>query len=101
MFHSEGGQASGESSIARTEDGDPKLEDTEMDSNFYFHPTDPHWVEAHLLRMQAVGKEPHRISADPLFFYPSAGDFSFQAGSPALLLGIEPLDVLQMGRIEL
>ena len=37
--------------------GGPKLESTDMDSNLYYHPTDPHWVDEHLLKMRAVGKE--------------------------------------------
>lgn len=99
MSHSDGGKVYGESPIGKTEDGDPNIEATEMDSNLYYHPTDTEWVKAHLLRMQAVGKETHSVFADPLFVDPTAGDFSFQLGSAARLLGIEPLDVSQMGRI--
>ena len=28
-----------------------------MDSNLYFHPTDPHWMDEHLSEMRAIGKE--------------------------------------------
>ena len=37
---------------------------------------------------------------DPLFVDPAGGDFSFRPGSPALALGIEPLDVSKMGRLD-
>lgn len=99
MSHPEGGKVYGESPIHKTEDGDPKVEQTEMDSNLYYHPADPEWVKAHLQRMQAVGKETRSVFADPLFVDPAAGDFSFQPGSAARLLGIEALDVSQMGRL--
>ena len=50
---------------------------TDMDSNLYFHPTDSHWIDEHLLKMQAVGKEKASLCADPLFTDPAGGDFSF------------------------
>ncbi|WPJ96235.1 right-handed parallel beta-helix repeat-containing protein [Coraliomargarita algicola] len=97
ISHPEGGKAYGESPIQKTEDGDPKVEQTDMDSNLYYHPADPEWVKAHLLRMQAVGKETRSVFADPLFVDSASGDFSFQPGSAARLLGIEALDVSRMG----
>ena len=66
----------------------------------YFHPTDSHWVDEHLRKMQAVGKEKASLFGDPLFKDPAAGDFSFRPGSPALALGIESLDVSKMGRLD-
>jgi hypothetical protein len=69
-----------------------------MDSNLYFHPTDSHWMDAHLLKMQAAGKEKTSLFGDPLFVDPAGDDFSFRPGSPALALEIEPLDVSKMGR---
>jgi len=78
----------------------PNVEETDMDSNLYFHPTDSHWVDEHLRKMQAVGKEKASLFGDPLFKDPAAGDFSFRPGSPALALGIESLDVSKMGRLD-
>ena len=98
ISHPDGGKVYGESAISRTEDGDPRVEDTEMDSNLYYHPTDTHWVDKHLHKMQALGKEKASLFGDPLFTDPAGGDFSFRPGSPALALGIEPLDVSNMGR---
>ena len=40
------------------------------------------------------------IFGDPLFANPEEGDFSFRPGSPALALGIEPLNVSKMGRLD-
>jgi hypothetical protein len=77
---------------------DPKLVETDMDSNLYYHPTDTQWMDEHLLKMRAAGKENASLFGDPLFVDPAGGDFSFQADSPALKLGIESLDVSKMGR---
>lgn len=100
VSHPEGGNVYGERIIARTEDGDPRVVETEMDSNLYYHPTDPGWVEQHLVKMQAISKEKASIFADPLFINPGKGNFGFRNNSPALKLGIESLDVSKMGRNE-
>ena len=91
ISHPDGGMAHGE---IRAE---ANIEQTEMDSNLYYHPTDPTWMDAHLERMQAIGKEEASLFADPMFTDPAGGDFSFKEGSPALELGIETLDVSKMG----
>ncbi|QDU86694.1 hypothetical protein Pla175_00440 [Pirellulimonas nuda] len=78
----------------------PNMEETDMDANLYFHPADPGWVEEHLARMRRVGNERASRFGDPLFRDPAGGDFSFLPGSPALALGIEPLDVARMGRTD-
>ena len=69
-----------------------------MDSNLYFHATDSAWMDEHLSKMRAIGKEKASLFGDPLFTDPASGDFSFRPGGPALKLGIEPLDVSKMGR---
>lgn len=77
---------------------DPKLEETDMDSNLYYHPTDSNWANEHLAKMRAVGNENASLLGDPLFIDPANGDFVFKEGSPALKLGIEPLDTKKIGR---
>ena len=74
--------------------------DTDMDSNLYYHPTDSHWMDEHLTKMQAAGLEKASLFGDPLFVDPAGGDFGFRSGSPALALGIEPLDTAKMGLIK-
>ena len=98
IAHPEGGKAQSESVRRGQTSGGPKLETTDNDKNLYFHPTDSHWMDAHLTKMQAVGKEKASLFGDPLFVDPENGDFSFRPGSPALALGIEPLDASKMGR---
>jgi len=101
ISHPEGGNAYAERLRGenRTGGGGPKLVETDMDSNLYYHPTDSHWMDEHLLKMRAVGKEKASLFGDPLFVDPEGGDFSFRPGSPALALGIEALDVSKMGRL--
>ncbi|TWU32529.1 right-handed parallel beta-helix repeat-containing protein [Novipirellula artificiosorum] len=101
VSHPEGGKAHNERPRGKDNGGrpSPKLIETDMDNNLYYHPTDSHWMDEHLLKMRAVGKEKESLVGDPLFVDPAGGDFSFRPGSPALTLGIEPLDVSKMGRL--
>jgi len=101
VSHTDGGKAHNERLRGRDNGGrpKPKLESTDMDKNLYYHPTDSHWMDEHLHKMRAVAKEKASRFGDPLFVDPAGDDFSFQPGSPAMALGIEPLDVSKMGRL--
>ena len=101
ISHPDGGNAHGERPIARSEDGDPLLVETDMDSNLYYHPTNPDWMNAHFEKLRAAGREKASQFGDPLFSDPEGGDFSFKPGSPAIDLGIEPLDRSNMGSLDL
>jgi hypothetical protein len=102
VSHPDGGNAQVQRPIhpdkQQQELGKPDLATTEMDSNLYFHPTDPHWVDEHLKVMRTAGNEKKSSFGDPRFVDPAGSDFNFKPGSPALELGIEPLDVSKMGR---
>ncbi|MFC1760852.1 right-handed parallel beta-helix repeat-containing protein [Planctomycetota bacterium] len=101
MSHPEGGKAFGVKIRKGTPEGKgPRVEETDMDANLYYHATDSSWMDEHLLKMQALGKEKTSLVGDPLFVDAEGGDFSFRPGSPALALGIEPLDVSKMGLLE-
>ena len=100
ISHPDGGKAHNERLRKGQTSRGPKLVETDMDNNLYFHPTDPHWVDEHLQKMRAVGKEKASRFGDPQFVDPAGGDFGFRSGSPALALGIEPLDVSRMGRLD-
>jgi len=97
IAHPSGGNAYGERPRLGSEGGDPKVTDTQMDANLYYHPTDPSWMDEHFEKMRAIGKERSSLFADPLFVDPESEDFTFQDGSPAPALGIEPLGVSRMG----
>jgi hypothetical protein len=99
VSHPDGGNAHGERPIARTEDGDPLLVETDMEANLYYHATNPNWVDQHLVKLRAAGKENSSLFADPMFIDSANGDFGFKEGSPAITLGIEALDVSKMGRL--
>ena len=101
VAHPDGGKAHSERFRGTDNGGNPKpdIEQTQMDANLYFHPTDPQWMDGHLDRMRAVGQEQSSRVGDPLFVDPANGDFSFCPGSPAIALGIEPLDTSRMGRL--
>ncbi|MDW5290131.1 right-handed parallel beta-helix repeat-containing protein [Formosa sp. PL04] len=99
ISHPDGGNAHGERPIDRTEDGHPLLVETDMDSNLYYHPTNPNWMDAHFIKMRVVGNEKNSLFANPLFIDTENGDFGFQPDSPAIKLGIEQLDVSKMGRM--
>lgn len=76
---------------------DPKFSETKTDHNLYWHPDDPAWADAHFATARAEGQEKNSRFADPRFVNPDAGDFRFQPDSPAPALGIEPLDLRQVG----
>ncbi|VGO12982.1 hypothetical protein PDESU_01536 [Pontiella desulfatans] len=102
VSHPDGGKAHNERPRGKDNGGKPppRIVETDMDSNLYFHPTDPHWMDRHFATLRGVGKELSSRVGDPLFVDPAGGDFGFRPGSPALALGIEPLKVSAMGRRE-
>ena len=48
-------------------------------------------------KQQGDGVDAHSLAVDPLFVDPENGDFSFKPGSPALKLGIVPIDFAKVG----
>jgi hypothetical protein len=98
VAHESGGNPYSATTFGWVRDGTPQVEDTDMDSNLYFHPGNASWANGHLQNMRGHGLEEASLSADPLFVDYQGGDYRFQVGSPALALGIEPLDVSLMGR---
>ena len=102
VSHPDGGNAHNARIRAMGEpyDGLPKLEETDMDSNLYYHPTNPEWMDEHFAKMRLVGNEQTSLFADPMFIDPANGNFGFKEGSPAIKLGIEALDVSKMGLLD-
>ncbi|MGJ8673740.1 right-handed parallel beta-helix repeat-containing protein [Rubritalea sp.] len=102
VSHPDGGVANNERPRGENNGGNPppKLVDTDMDENLYYNPADPDWMDAHFEKMRAAGKEEASVVGDPMFVDLTAGDFSFRPGSPAITLGIEPLNISKMGRLK-
>jgi hypothetical protein len=76
---------------------DPKYGETRTNRNLLWHPHDPAWAEAHFAAARAEGQERESRFADPRLRDPDQGDARFAPGSPAVDLGIEPLDLRQVG----
>jgi hypothetical protein len=77
--------------------GEPRLRECLADYNLYYCGQDPAWGRDHLLREQPFGIETHSLSADPLFVDLESGDFRFRPESPAVKLGVQPVDSANIG----
>ena len=76
---------------------EPRLQDCDADYNLYFCPSDPTWGQAHLEAERKFGIEEHSIVANPQFVDVDSGDFRLKKDSPAHKLGIESIEVVQIG----
>lgn len=97
ISHPDGGIANNERPRKDQTTNLPNLEDVDINSNLYFNPSNPNWMDIHFERMRAIGKETSSLFADPMFIDVAGENFGFKPESPALKLGIEPLDVSKMG----
>ncbi|WP_405603946.1 right-handed parallel beta-helix repeat-containing protein [Polaribacter sp. Asnod1-A03] len=100
ISHPDGGNAYAERPRKDQVKNLPNLEQTDMDGNLYYHPKNPNWMTSHFKRIRSKGKEKMSQFGDPMFIDIENGNFGFKEGSPALKLGIEPLDVSKMGMIK-
>lgn len=71
--------------------------DAEMDSNIFFCKADPSLATATLAQQQERGIDLKSRAVDPMFVDPGNGDFRFLPDSPALKMGIVPIDLSKMG----
>ncbi len=74
-----------------------RAKDAETDFNIYFSANDTNLAVKTLKDLQASGVDRHSRVEDPLFVDPAKGDFSFKPDSPALKMGIRPIDMSQIG----
>ncbi|MEO5802991.1 MAG: right-handed parallel beta-helix repeat-containing protein, partial [Verrucomicrobiota bacterium] len=75
----------------------PQFDETKTDNNLYWHKTDTDWADKHLAEARLQGAEEHSLIGDPLFRDPENGDFRFKSHSPSSKLGIEPIDLRNVG----
>ena len=74
-----------------------RAKDADTDYNIYFYAVDPGLGKTMLEKQQIDGVDAHSLAVDPLFVDPANGDFRFKPDSPALKLGIVPLDMSKVG----
>ena len=74
-----------------------RAKDAKTDYNIYFCAEDPQLGPEMLKKQQRDGVDANSLAVDPLFVNPENGDFRFKPGSPALKLGIVPIDLSKVG----
>lgn len=74
-----------------------RMKDIDSDYNIYFCKEDPGVGEKTLAKLQGDGVDANSSVVDPLFVDPENGDFRFKPGSPALKMGILPIDISRVG----
>jgi hypothetical protein len=71
--------------------------DAETDYNIYYCAAEPELSTTMLEKQQGDGVDAHSRAVDPLFVDPKNGDFRFKPESPALEMGIVPIDLSKVG----
>jgi hypothetical protein len=74
-----------------------RIKDADSDSNIYFCRADRSLGETALKTLQKNGTDAQSLAVDPQFVDPEHGDFRFKPDSPALKMGILPIDLSQIG----
>ncbi|MCS7469945.1 right-handed parallel beta-helix repeat-containing protein [Stieleria sp. ICT_E10.1] len=74
-----------------------RSKDADTDFNIYYSSTDPELAKQTLEKQQGDGVDANSRATDPMFVDPENGDFRFKPGSPALEMGIIPIDLSQIG----
>ena len=74
-----------------------RIEDIEADHNIYFCAPRPELAKETLKHNQSKGADANSRAVDPMFVDPENGDFRFKPGSPALEMGIKPIDFSKVG----
>ena len=71
--------------------------DSDTDFNIYYAAADIDAGKKMLKQQRLNGVDENSQSVDPMFVDPANGDFSFKPGSPAIKMGIKPIDVSKAG----
>jgi hypothetical protein len=74
-----------------------RMKDIASDHNIYYCKAQPRLGEETLGRLQRSGVDTHSLAVDPLFVDSENGDFRLKPNSPALKLGIVPIDLSAVG----
>ncbi len=71
--------------------------DADTDYNIYYCSADRTLGDEMLKKQRSDGVDAHSQAVDPLFIDPENGDFRFKPNSPALKMGIVPIDLSEIG----
>ncbi|MDC0177901.1 right-handed parallel beta-helix repeat-containing protein [Polaribacter sp.] len=71
--------------------------DADTDNNIYFCKTNPEKGKELIAKNQKNGVDKNSKAVDPLFVDAENGDFRFKPDSPALEMGIKPIDFSKIG----
>jgi len=71
--------------------------DADTDNNIYFCKTNPEKGKELIAKNQKNGIDKNSRAVDPLFVDAENGDFRFKPDSPALKMGIKPIDFSKIG----
>lgn len=74
-----------------------RSKDAETDYNIYYSTADPELGKTMLEKQRRDGVDAHSLATDPLFMDAENGDFRLKPDSPALKLGIVPIDLSKVG----
>ncbi|MDO7172474.1 right-handed parallel beta-helix repeat-containing protein [Mariniflexile sp. AS56] len=74
-----------------------RVMDADTDYNIYFNTVDLEMGKALIEKNQKNGVDLNSQAVDPLFVDPENGDFRFKPDSPALKMGIVPIDLSKVG----
>ncbi len=74
-----------------------RMKDVDSDNNIYFCKTDSSKGDNTLKYLHTEGVDKNSKAVDPLFVNPEKGDFRFKPDSPALKMGIVPIDMSLIG----
>ena len=74
-----------------------RMKDIESDHNIYYCKADRSRSDNVLKKLQSDGVDANSRAVDPMFVDPANGDFRFKPGSPALEMGIVPIDLSKVG----
>ena len=74
-----------------------RMKDIDSDHNIYYCKADRSRSDNVLKKLQSDGVDANSLAVDPMFVDPDNGDFRFKPGSPALELGIVPIDLSKVG----
>jgi len=74
-----------------------RVKDADTDYNIYYCAADQSLGRTMLAKQRADGVGAHSLAVDPLFVDPENGDFRLRADSPALKIGIVPIDLSEIG----